>query len=1110
MLGYARAGRRSARIRRRRSVRIAALLGLVAGVAVVPPAVSATAAVGEVSVGGLQVDDTTNPLGTDDLHPSLGWKLTSTVDGEYQTAYRILVASGVSELSAGIGDVWDSGQVASGNSVAVPYAGPALQSAHIYYWAVQVWDEHGSASAWSAAAQWEMGLLSAADWKGAQWISPDTTTADAPLLRQTFTLAKPVAKARAYVFGLGFYELHLNGGKVGDQVLAPASTPYGQRDLYATYDVTGDLQQGSNAVGLWLGNGYGANFSPYGFRWLGPKQAVMLIEVTFTDGTQQTVTTDDTWKWSPSPITSNDIYNGESYDARLDQTGWDQPGFDDSSWRPVQTVAAPGGALEADMMPPLRVAQTLNAVKLTEPEPGVFVYDFGQNIAGWEVLHVQGPAGATVTMQTAEELLGNGTIDTTTNRNAASTDTYVLAGAGAVETYEPRFTYHGFRYLEVTGDPQTPTLSSVQARVVHADVTSTGTFSSSDALLNQIWQNNRWTMLNNTMSTPTDNPVRDERTPPGMDVQAYHDASTVEFNMDTFYANYLQDMPPGTALPDDAGNAQQPDMGGDQISLAWTLYEQYGDLATLAATYPAMKKFVDTNAANVPGYIWSTGFGDWCPPDLSSNANGGMGDPSAGDCTSEVPIVDTALSYLQAVDVAKAATALGQTSDAVHYTQLADNIKQAFNAAFLNADGASYGDGRQVTSVLPLAFGMVPAADIPAVGARLVDTILTADGGHLDTGIFGTRYLMDALAGLGRTDVAMTILDQTGYPGFGFEISKGATTDWEQWTYASDMESHDHAMFSGINASFYTRLAGIAPTGPGYSTVDIDPQIPAGLQHAAASVDTVRGTVATSWTVTGDQVALDVTIPVGATATVQVPDFGQGSGTTVSPASGATQQANTGTGTTYTVGSGSWHFTGTLVPASGTKLPGTWTQCAAETGTCSFTGTDTVAFGAQGKYDYATESSGVACSDTVFGDPDYGVSKACYVEPAPPAAGVWQQCAAETGTCSFAGTDTVAFGAQGKYDYATVTGGTACDDAVFGDPDPGVSKACFMMAPPPVATTWTPCAAETITCVFAGTEEVAFGTNGQYSYGTFTGGTPCADAVFGDPIPGQVKACYIE
>ena len=305
-----------------------------------------------------------------------------------------------------------------------------------------------------------------------------------------------------------------------------------------------------------------------------------------------------------------------------------------------------------------------------------------------------------------------------------------------------------------------------------------------------------------------------------------------------------------------------------------------------------------------------------------------------------------------------------------------------------------------------------------------MDTIVNGNAGHLDTGIFGTRYLMDALAGIGRADLAMTVLNQGTYPGYGFEIGKGATTDWEEWTYASSMESHDHAMFGGINASFDSQLAGIQATGPGYSTISIAPQIPAGLQSVAASIDTVRGTVASSWSVNGNQVTMNVTVPVGGTASVRVPSFGQGSATTVSPAGGAVRQASSGTSSTYTVGSGSWQFTGSLVPASSTVLPGTWSQCAVETGTCSFAGTETVAFGAQGKYDYATVTGGTACSNTVFGDPDQGVSKACYIAPAPPTAGTWQQCATETGTCSFAGTETVAFGAQGKYDYATVTGGT--------------------------------------------------------------------------------------
>lgn len=1037
-----------------------------------------------VEVGHLQVDWASDPLGIDDPHPSLSWQLSSTANGERQTAYQILVASTPQDLVPGRADVWDSGRVTSSASVGVAYAGPALRSSSRYYWTVEIWDAQAQSSGWAASAWWEMGLLSTADWAGAQWISPDTAALDtwsdsvldadftikhgaaslvfraqdannlylwqvnseldpgevvlrphvevngsfshlvpdidisnlitqsnlgeqhhlrieadgptittwidgtqvdqltdstfstgrigfrvgdstedslydnlavhslggaalfsddvsanpdpnfpntpvsggqlepgsgitlldpdptSPLLRRTFTLGNDIVSARAYVDGLGFDELHINGSTIGDDVLSPADTPYQQRDLYQTYDITSQLRTGANTAGIWLGRGYGPNFSPYGFRWTGPEQAIMLIAVNYANGTHQTVATGPDWTFSTSPITANDIYDGENYDARLSQPGWDTPGFDASAWQPVTTVAAPGGTMRADDVPPVRVAQTLKPVAMTQPEPGRYIFDLGQDIAGWEQLHVTGPAGTTVQLRTAENLNADGTLDTTTNRNAAATDHYTLAGTGTVETYQPRFVYHGFRYVEVTGYPGTPTLGSITGQVVHADVTNTSTFTSSDPLLNQIWQNNTRTMLNNSMSTPTDNPVRDERTPPGMDVQAYHDASIREFGMDRFYANYLADMPPGTALPNDSGNAQNPDMGGDQISLAWQLYQQYGDRATLAAQYPAMKAFVDTNAANVPGYIWPAdrGFGDWCPPVYGAGVNGGLGSPGIGSCGSEVSVVNTALSYLQAHDLALAAAALGNSADAVRYTTLAGAIASAFNATFLNAAHNGYADGRQTTSILPLAFGMVPAADVTAVGNQLVNTILVTGNGHLDTGIFGTRYLMDALTAIGRPDVAMTVLDQTSYPGFGYEISQGATTDWEQWTYASNMESHDHAMFAGINASFYTDLAGITATAPGYAAISIAPQIPAGLKHVAASISTVRGTVSSAWTRTGQSFRLDVTVPVNTTATVSVPLFG-GSAKTIRATPGATFTRIENGCAEYRIGSGHWRFT---------------------------------------------------------------------------------------------------------------------------------------------------------------------------------------------------------
>ncbi|MET0492652.1 MAG: family 78 glycoside hydrolase catalytic domain [Actinoplanes sp.] len=1041
----------------------------------------AVAAGPTLAVGSLTVQHTDRPLGLDDAHPVLGWKVAAQHNGARQTAYRVVVASSADRARAGRADVWDSGKI-SDDAVGIPYAGPALASAQRYYWRVEVWGEDGRS--WrSQVSWWETGLLTPADWGGAQWIAPDVanqrswssftldadftirsgaaaflfraadsatfamwqinavstpgkvllrphtsiggrfanlaevdlapiitpataydrhhlrieadgstfttwidgvqadrrveatvpargtigfrssntagvpestdydnllvhdltgrplfsddvstapdpffpqapvvdgqlrpadgvtllaTEAEAPVLRHTFTLGKTVAQARAYVYGLGLAELHLNGRRVGDRRLTPTASQYADRSLYNTYDVTSELRRGRNAVGMWLGNGYNARYSQYAFRYLGPKKAIMLLRVTFTDGTSQDVTTGPSgWSWGTDAITAGDLYDGESYDARLHQP-WDRPAFDDSAW-PATTVTTPApGALVSSPIPPVRVVRTLRPVGVTEPRPGVHIYDFGQNIAGWPRLHVQGARGEQVRMRTAEEVGADGMLDPVTNRAAQSTDTYTLAG-GAEETYEPRFTYHGFRYVEVTGFPGTPTPDSLEARVVHADVTSTGTFASSDELLNQIWRMNRWAILNNSMSTPTDTPVRDERTPPAMDVQAYADAATREFDLDTFYAKYLRDLPPGTALPTDDVKAQYPDMAGGQVSLPWTLYEQYGDRATLAEYYPRMKAFVDRNATEKPDHIWPAdqGFGDWCPPIHGEAANGGLGSPTAGDCFSEVSLVNTALSYKQAQDVGKAAAALGHPEDATRYAALAEDIKTAFNRHFLNAAGDTYGDGRQTTSVLPLAFGLVPAANVQAVGDRLVHTILVENDGHLDTGIFGTRHLVDALAAAGHIDVAMTVLGKRTYPSFGFQIANGATTPWEQWTYAAAMLTHDHAMFAGVNASLYTQLAGITPQEPGYREILVAPQIPGSLQHAKAAIDTVRGEVASSWTRTAGGLRLEVTIPVTATATVRVPLLGA---KRVTATSGARLLASENGYAVYEVGSGHWTF----------------------------------------------------------------------------------------------------------------------------------------------------------------------------------------------------------
>ncbi|MCX4647961.1 family 78 glycoside hydrolase catalytic domain [Streptomyces sp. NBC_01446] len=854
-------------------------------------------------------DGRAQPLAVETAHPRLGWQLSSGERDAEQRAYQIRVASSAADLTRGHADIWDSGRQKSDDSVGVTYDGPALPPGTRAYWQVRVWDEHGRPSAWSTPAYWESTLGPTADWRGAQWIGASDTEAGAPLLRKDFTLDKKVARARAYVSGLGFDELHLNGAKVGDHVLAQGAAPYDRRVLYDTYDVTKSLHKGDNTVGLWLGHGYGKNYNPYGFRWQGQRQAIMLLDVTYADGTHAKVTTDPSWKWANGPVTADDLYDGESYDARQEQPGWDTPHFDAHTWKNTVPVQAPKGALHANTMPPVRVTDTLTPVKVTQPRPGTYVYDFGQNIAGWARIGARGPAGTRITMRTAEELKSDGTLDTATNRDASATDTFTLAGTGRPETYEPRFTYHGFRYLEVTGYPGTPHTGDIQARVVHADVPSTGSFTSSSTLLNTIWRNNRQSVLNNSMSTPTDTPVRDERTPPAMDVQAYRDASTREFGMDAFYANYLQDIPPGTALPSDDAKAHYPDMAGGQVSLAWTLYEQYGDRDTLQSAYGDMKRFVDRNAADVPSLIWpeDKGFGDWCPPDHRPEANDGMGGPGAGQCFSEVSLVNTALSYDQARATAKAAQALGHDDDSGHFTALAARIKDAFNAHFLNAAGDTYGSGRQVTSILPLALGLVPDDHVKAVGEQLVRTIVDHDDSHLDTGIFGTRYLMDALARIGHVDLAMTVLNQRSYPGFGFEIDHGATTSWEQWLYSSSMETHDHAMFAGLNTSLYTVLAGIQPDSPGYRDITIAPQIPVGLDHASTTQDTVRGRITSSWRKTGDKIELTVTIPANSHATVTVPLPAENA--RVHAPAEARHANNSDRTATYRVGSGTWTFT---------------------------------------------------------------------------------------------------------------------------------------------------------------------------------------------------------
>ena len=675
---------------------------------------------------------------------------------------------------------------------------------------------------------------------------------DCPRLRTTFTLVKPVHRATASVCGLGFYELYLNGVKAGDRVLAPANTPYPQRLLFDTLDVTPLVSQGTNAVGLWLAAGYSDDYSQWGWKWEASKRAILQLDVVYEDGTSATVCTDERWRSGASPLTFASLYDGEVYDAAREAPGWSTASFPAEGWKPVRVLEATPAELLPNTMPPLRVTQTIRPARVTEPKPGVFVFDMGQNFAGWVRVRAKGPRGTRVTLRHSELLGEDGMLDPWTNRRAKATDTFLLAGGEVAETYEPRFTYHGFRYVEVTGYPGRPSPEDITGCVVHADVQPAGTFLTSDATLNQLHSNCLWSMRSNFMSIPTDCCMRDERTPCQMDSLAYEDTALCNFWMDRYYAKWLGDI---------RGGRGNPDWNGDMVFLPWRLYRQYGDVRILETNYENMRAFVEALHEKTPDHICTQGFGDWCPP------NDGSWEQYHGDVIEVNTCLYAALTRIVGLTAAR----LMKPDDAARYAKLADEIARAFHAKRFKAETAEYGDGSQTTALLPLALDLVPGDARRAVFDRLVATIREKNKGRLDTGIFGTRYLADVLCDFGEADLAISMLTQTNYPGFGFQVARGATTLWEQWTVKGGMNSHNHAMFAGVGSSFYSRLAGITALKPGFTEIGIRPVMPKSLTFVEASQETVKGRVSVRWQREGERVRVDVAIPVNATARVALP-----------------------------------------------------------------------------------------------------------------------------------------------------------------------------------------------------------------------------------------------
>lgn len=830
----------------------------------------------------LRVEHLENPLGIDTPTPRLSWVLRHPDRGQFETTYRILVSSSEANSLREVGDLWDTGKAPSGECIYVEYGGKPLQKCRPYFWRVKWWDGQDRESPFSEPASFETGLLGSGDWK-ARWITKTGckkfysqgsvlfgmelgayVQTHALYFRKEVRLKEKVRRARAYICGLGLYELWLNGQRVGDRVLDPGQTDYRKVALYSTLDITGLLKR-ENAFGVILGNG--RHIKNYGY---GPPRMILQIHVEYENGNEEVHVSDDTWKVDYGPLMENGLFYGERYDARKEKPGWARPHFDDRSWDGA--VEMKGFMPRAQMIPPIRVTDVLKPRGIYSPSSGTLIYDFGQNLSGWVRMKVRGARGTTVKLRHAELVKDDGTLNPSPNQNAEAADCYIMKGGG-LEVYEPRFTYHGFRYVEVTGFPSTPELESMEACFVHTDVERTGEFICSNDLINRIHRNILWGQLSNLMSVPTDCPQRDERYGWMADAHLAAEQSMFNFDMAAFFTKFLKDIQfaqhEDGSLPDAVplyiGNLYpaDPAWGSAYITIAWQLYLYYGNKEVLEAHYDSLKRYVDflDHSSEKHLQLKLGKYGDWCPPG------------SIVPVKTSVELTSTWYYYHDTMLLFRIARILGREEDALAFEELAREIRKAYNEAYLK-DGTSFS---QTAGALALYLDMVPKDGREAMLNRLVESLVLEGDYHLDTGILGTRYLLDVLSEVGFGYVAYRVATKKTYPGWGYMVEEGATTLWERWENitGSGMNSHNHIMLGSVDAWFYRTVAGLTCASPGWRRIRFRPPRFDGLDSAEAAVNTVRGEVLLSWRRRTGTFEMTAIVPVGTEAEVHVPVMGE-------------------------------------------------------------------------------------------------------------------------------------------------------------------------------------------------------------------------------------------
>ena len=842
----------------------------------------------------------TEPLGIDEPAPRLTWSWRSASRSARQTAFQVLVARSPGRLMPGAADLWDSGRADDSRS-GTSYRGAPLPSATRCFWTVRGWDERGTATAFSAPASFETGLLSSDEWRGC-WIAGPAGVSS-PLLRRALTLPAPVRRARCYLSGLGYHELFCNGARVGDHVLDPATTyyhndqpfPLGSRVLYVTHDLTDLLRPGVNALGVVLGHGwYSAEAdvppSPDHREPYGPRPCLLLqLHVELADGRHVSVASDRRWRTASGPIVYNDYNHGETYDARLERPGWDGAPYDDRAWVNACEVPGPGGRLVAQPLPPIRVVAIRTPRRILEPRPGVFVFDLGQNGCGWTRLRARGPRGTRIALAHAARVYGDGSLDARSNlhdvagtHGARQTDRYILRGDPAGEEWEPRFTLHGSRFVAVTGYPGTPTLDAIDGRVVRTGARATGRFTCSDDLLNRIHAMCWWTFASSMQGYPQDAADRSERV--GWLGDPIPEDYLYNFDCAAFWAKWADDIadsqkenghvpvisPVHWRRTYDAYAYPAPVWSSTYAVLVWTLYRFLDDEALLARHYDGLVRLTTWLGGLAEDHVIEPGLGDHMEPQPD-------GSTSSAPRHTPTALTSTAIWYWDVRTLGRIAAILGRGGDAARYAELAERIGAAFNRRFLDPERGTYASGSQTANAMALQMGLVPAEAVERVLEHLVRDITVRHHGHLSTGMVGTNALVHALPRHGAAEVMYRIATRTTFPSWGHMLERDATTLWEAWSDdRAEQLSLNMKLLGSVDKFFYRDVAGIRPLAPGFRRIAVAPRVVGPVRHASAQIETVRGPAAVSWRLDDcGTLRLTATVPANATAEIRLPTGGR-------------------------------------------------------------------------------------------------------------------------------------------------------------------------------------------------------------------------------------------